>query len=100
MTTENTGIIWRVFRLLRTAAPMNDVQKVMAQIQRKHPKPKGSGTCDSCGAPIVWIGRHTCNPPILKGVTADVKVHSFRESLFVTCPNANNHRKKLKEKRR
>ena len=65
MTTESPGIIGQVFRLLSwqrwTAAPMNDVRKVMAQIQRKHPKPKGSGTCDSCGAPIVWIGRHTCN---------------------------------------
>lgn len=75
---------------------MDDVRSVMFEIQKTHPRPKRNpkkATCKYCDAEIVWIGKHPCDPPVLKGVTADEKVHSFRQSHFATCPYRNEARK-------
>ena len=75
----------------------DDVRSVMFEIQKEHPKPKGNpkkATCKYCNAEIVWIGKHPCDPPVLKGVTADEKVHSFRQSHFATCPHSDTARRK------
>lgn len=74
----------------------DDVRSLMFDIQKAHPKPLKNATqdtCKYCGAPIVWIGKHPCDPPVLKGVTADEKVHSFRQSHFATCPYRNQARR-------
>ena len=75
----------------------DDVRSLMFEIQKENPpKPKKNrrkSTCKYCGAEIVWIGTHPCDPPVLKGVTADEKVHTFRQSHFATCPRANQARK-------
>lgn len=75
----------------------DDVRSLMFEIQKENPpKPKANhrkSTCKYCGAEIVWIGKHPCDPPVLKGVTADEKVHAFRQSHFATCPRANQARK-------
>jgi len=75
----------------------DDVRSLMFEIQKENPpKPKETNhrksTCKYCGAEIVWIGKHPCDPPVLKGVTADGKVHAFRQSHFATCPRANQAR--------
>lgn len=75
---------------------MDDVRHVMARIAQEHPKPKAKAnedTCKTCFAPIVWIGKHPCDPPVIKGVDAAGKVHAVRQSHFVTCPQADQHRK-------
>lgn len=75
----------------------DDVRSLMFEIQKTHPKPKGNsygkGTCKYCGAAVVWIGEYICDPPVLKGITADGRWHSFRQSHFATCPRANQARK-------
>ena len=81
----------------RYSCSMDDVRQVMMQIAKENPKPKAmpnEGQCKSCFAPIVWIGKHPCDPPVLKVVTADGKVHTARGSHFATCPQADQHRKR------
>ena len=82
-----------------------EVKKVMASIAQQHPNPKKSkekklaeaapnnGDCRSCGAPIVWIDKHPCDPAIVKGVSADGSIQSVRISHFATCPDADKWRK-------
>lgn len=76
----------------------DDVRSLMFEIQKENPpKPKGNaygkGTCKYCGAEVVWIGEYICDPPVLKGITADGRWHSFRQSHFATCTQANQARK-------
>ena len=94
----------------RYSCSMDDVRHAMTRIAQEHPPPKSKAkverevspqpsgcrdlpstlnseetTCKSCFAPIVWIGKHPCDPPVLKVVTADGKVHTARGSHFATC---------------
>lgn len=72
------------------------VRRVMGLIQKEFPKPTpkhpNESRCKSCGAPIVWMGKHPCDIPILKGVTADGQVHRFRQLHSETCPDADKWR--------
>lgn len=74
----------------------DDVRQAMLEIQQEHPKPKGTPKkkiCKYCGAEIVWIGNHPCDPPVIKGVDASEKVHTVRQSHFTSCPYRNQARK-------
>ena len=82
-----------------------DVQRIMGEIARDNPNPNktkneklaekmpNSGKCRSCGAPIVWIDKHPCNPAIQKFVQADGTIATGRISHFSTCPDADKWRK-------
>lgn len=75
---------------------MDDVRRIMTAIEREYPKPNGKSQwkrCDTCRAPIVWIGTHACDPPVLKGVDAAGAVHTVRQSHAASCPQANQHPK-------
>lgn len=79
---------------------MDDVRRIMAAIEREHPKPRRrskNDKCETCRAPIVWIGEHPCDPPIFKGVDATEKVHTVRQSHLASCPQADRHRKEKTE---
>ena len=58
------------------------IKSVMREIEREHPKPKqthrNADTCRKCGQPIVWIGKHACNPTVVNAVLADESMHSVR----------------------
>ena len=72
------------------------VRSLMFEIQKAHPKPKENhrkSTCKYCGAAVVWIGEYICDPPVLKGIAADGKVHAFRQSHFATCTRADQARR-------
>lgn len=85
---------------------VSDVEEIMREIETKHPKPNktkdekladmnpNGGHCRSCGAPIVWIDKHPCNPAIQKFVQADGSVATGRISHFSTCPDADKWRKR------
>ncbi len=78
----------------------DDVRFAMAEIAQEHPKSKtrrasNEGTCRTCGAPIVWINKHPCNPKVINGIDGVGKVVKVRESHFSSCPQAKEHRKNV-----
>ena len=100
---------WRGVRLgtleKRYEVPASEILTLMREIAKEYEplnaeklaKMANSGRCDSCGMRIVW-GRqngkpHSLDPRVLVIVTDAGKVERGRESHFVSCPNASEHRK-------
>ncbi|MDE0316406.1 MAG: hypothetical protein OXM61_16075 [Candidatus Poribacteria bacterium] len=76
---------------------IDDIRALMIDVQTAHPKPKSAAnqtTCKTCGAPIVFVNKHPCDPSVHKFIDAAGKVHTGRISHFATCPDADKHRKK------
>ena len=99
---------WRGVRLdqleKRYKLPRADILSVMREIAHAHDPPgnqsiKALPRCRSCGMRIVW-GKSLekekaipLDPKILHIITAAGEYISGRESHFVSCPNAERHRK-------
>jgi len=71
----------------RHTCSLGYVRRVMLQIEKDHPKPRQSNVaiCESCGADVVYIGGHACDPPVLKAVCADGTTQSVRLPHHRTC---------------
>ena len=80
--------------------PRAAILSIMRDIAHKHDPPDTenlpNSRCKSCGMRIVWgkqNGRaHPLDPKILNVLTAEGKLVRGRESHFVSCPNAKEHR--------
>ena len=101
---------WRGVKLetLETmyGVPSSDILSIMREIAKSMDPPDAAalakvanaGRCRSCGMRIVW-GRqnskpHPLDPKVLNIITLDeMEIVRGRESHFVSCPNANQHRK-------
>lgn len=84
------------------AVPRAEILSIMRDIAHKYDPPNAdklpNSRCRSCGMRIIWgkqSGKaHPLDPKILNVLTAEGKLVRGRESHFVSCPNANNHRRK------
>ena len=101
---------WRYVKLetLETmyGVPSSEILSIMREIAKTMDPPDASelskianaGRCRSCGMRIVW-GRqngdpHPLDPKVLNIITlGEMENVRGRESHFVSCPNANQHRK-------
>ena len=65
------------------------VRRVMVEIEKDHPKPKqtNASTCKVCGAPVIYLGDHACDPTVFKGVSADGILQTIRFPHANTCAN-------------
>lgn len=81
--------------------PPAEILSIMRDIARKYDPPNADklpdSRCTSCGMRIIWGKQnekpHPLDPKILNVLTAQGTLVRGRESHFVSCPNANNHRK-------
>ena len=82
--------------------PPAKILSIMREIAHKYDPPNvdklPNSRCTSCGMRIIWGKQsgtpHPLDPKILNILTAQGKFVRGRESHFVSCPNANNHRQK------
>ena len=82
--------------------PRAEILSIMRDIAHKYDPPNAdklpNSRCQSCGMRIIWgkqSGKtHPLDPKVLNVLTAEGKLVRGRESHFVSCPNANNHRRK------
>ena len=82
--------------------PRAEILSIMRDIAHKYDPPDATklpdSRCNSCGMRIIWGKQrnkvHPLDPKILNVLTAEGKLVRGRESHFVSCPNAHNHRKK------
>ena len=68
------------------------VRTVMRAIETTHLKPLPAHpkqkTCKYCSEPIIFVGKHACNIPVIKGVAIDEKIQTFRQLHCYTCKRA------------
>lgn len=82
--------------------PRAEILSIMRDIAHKYDPPNAdklpNSRCKSCGMRIFWGklngSKHPFDPKVLVIGTAAGKVERGRESHFVSCPNANTHRRK------
>ena len=83
--------------------PADEILSIMRDIAHKYDPPDAEklpkSRCNSCGMRIIWgkqSGKsHPLDPKILNIVTDTGELARGRESHFVSCPNASQHRKKI-----
>lgn len=82
--------------------PRAEILSIMRDIAHKHDPPNAdklpNSRCQSCGMRIFWGklngSSHPLDPKILVIVNEKGEYVRGRESHFVSCPNADNHRRK------
>lgn len=80
--------------------PRAEILSMMRDIAKEHDPPDvgklPNSRCKSCGMRIFWGklngGNHPFDPKVLVIGTADGRIERGRESHFVSCPNAEEHR--------
>lgn len=83
--------------------PRAEILSILCDIAHKYDPPEVSDTlpnsrCRSCGMRIFWgrlnDGSHPFDPKVLSIGTDTGELVKGRESHFVSCPNADGHRRK------